>query len=589
MKKEKDISLDLFFEMEKSFGKISVPPLNDMDGGSEEDLLQRQERIHTLARDKAEREFAHLLDGRDEDTYTKLLEAIIKAKKGTFDNIRNFIRVQLKKACLDSYEDKWKSYSLRAKEPDGYAAYLEKRKEAFHAVVKGLLGDKGSDRYFLKDPNGVEYGFDTVWCSRTELSVRGKVFLAGASGAGEDHPVQHLTNGLKYKMEYYWYNRRYGKDSRYVWVSSLEDELACDVSLRFLKDVVRRHVKVVLAMQEADRETHIEKLREAHKTELTQQERESLLIPDWEYRLYLRTGNGHAVWQKKGGNPADMPDDFDLRLRFFYETVLMGEISIDGFDEFFPYAKGKYSYDLDALIYSMTPQIKEAGAVFKSYSGARKGGDYAKSYQTKKGIPEKTKKLMKELSEKLFGFVEIDEDCDLDKVTTVFAEIDAFCKKYLPDFSLNNAAIRFRKLGNHKAVGLYYPFWNCLCVDIRCPSSFVHELGHLIDHQKGEGRLSDKPAFDRIRRLYKKNFNLEGKALTGKYDESYYLDATEIFARSFEVFISKRIKADICKPEDDLGAGFAYPTDESYVEAVEQYYSGLLEELGFAGQQLEAC
>ena len=65
----------------------------------------------------------------------------------------------------------------------------------------------------------------------------------------------------------------------------------------------------------------------------------------------------------------------------------------------------------------------------------------------------------------------------------------------IQNFTKGNS-IRFRKLGNHKAIGLYYPLIQCLCVDLRNTTSFIHELGHLIDHCMDDGgQLSEQPAF----------------------------------------------------------------------------------------------
>lgn len=45
---------------------------------------------------------------------------------------------------------------------------------------------------------------------------------------------------------------------------------------------------------------------------------------------------------------------------------------------------------------------------------------------------------------------------------------------------------KVRKLGNHKALGLYYPEAKVLVVDVDSPSSFIHEYGHLLDYKFGK-------------------------------------------------------------------------------------------------------
>lgn len=105
--------------------------------------------------------------------------------------------------------------------------------------------------------------------------------------------------------------------------------------------------------------------------------------------------------------------------------------------------------------------------------------DYASVWETKKNIPKKVLKVMAETSfNDVFGYVEIDEMCDLDKIRELEKEWKAIVKILgLGDYK--DTALRFRKLGNHKAAGLYFPFLRCLCVDVRYPSSMVHEVFHI--------------------------------------------------------------------------------------------------------------
>lgn len=215
----------------------------------------------------------------------------------------------------------------------------------------------------------------------------------------------------------------------------------------------------------------------------------------------------------------------------------------------------------------------------------------AKVYQTKKNIPQRTIKAMEESElNKVFGYVEYDELVDLKKVQILIDQFLTFREQYMSGFDTSNVQIRFRKLGNHKASGLYFPFQQCICVDVGKPDSLVHEYAHCFDatYEKGKN-LSDRAEFAAIRRLYgarlKQALKAEGKSLSGKYDLSYYLTPTEIFARCFEIYCVRILKLDcsICKPDDKMG--FAYPVDAELEELVKAYFDRLLVTVGAGGME----
>ena len=123
-------------------------------------------------------------------------------------------------------------------------------------------------------------------------------------------------------------------------------------------------------------------------------------------------------------------------------------------------------------------------------------GDYARSFQTKKNIPQKYIKAMaKSGFNEYFGYVEFDEECDLALMEELYKEYGAFAKE-LKVQKFPEVSLRFRKLGNHKASGLYYYTLKCLCVDVRFPGSFVHEVGHAIDYHLDH--ISEKYAFHEV-------------------------------------------------------------------------------------------
>lgn len=203
-------------------------------------------------------------------------------------------------------------------------------------------------------------------------------------------------------------------------------------------------------------------------------------------------------------------------------------------------------------------------------------GDYARSYQTKKNIPKATLSAMKEsYFNTYFGYVEYDETVDLNRIEELQKEFAAVKEVYLKGVDATQNAIRFRRLGNHKAAGLYYPSVKCLCVDVSHPDSMIHEFGHLIDYEYGS--LSMQGEFSYIRKLYSDLLKSDErtKQLKGKYNLDYYLMPTEIFARSFELYMLKVKGVDNSILKTDL-ALFAYPKDETYLEAVSRYFDTVL-------------
>ncbi len=209
----------------------------------------------------------------------------------------------------------------------------------------------------------------------------------------------------------------------------------------------------------------------------------------------------------------------------------------------------------------------------------------AKAWQTKKNIPEKTQKAAREsVLNDYFGFVEFDEETDLKKADEFTKEFVAFKETYLKSLDTGNVSIRFRKLGNYKADGLYFYHIGCLCVDFRHPDSLVHEYGHCMDHTLGDDRpLSDAPdfypVFSAYRSAFRRDLSKSGKSLKGKYNEDYYLQKSEVFARCMEMYVTRTLgmKNSICIPDDEVS--FAYPQDEDMMIKVDAYYSELFKGL----------
>ena len=176
---------------------------------------------------------------------------------------------------------------------------------------------------------------------------------------------------------------------------------------------------------------------------------------------------------------------------------------------------------------------------------------HAKAWQTKKHINKATQAIMQQTQlNKTFSKVEIDNDVDL-KLFSDFENEVGRLTKVLPK-GTQPAELRLRKLGNHKAKGLFVPFTNTIVVDFRKPSeiyqnaigavetpgyaSFVHEYGHYLDFNHSDKEkipLSLSGDFQKLLKEYQTN--LKDYPLTDK-EKSYYGTPTEVFARAFELY-----------------------------------------------------
>ena len=213
----------------------------------------------------------------------------------------------------------------------------------------------------------------------------------------------------------------------------------------------------------------------------------------------------------------------------------------------------------------------------------------ARAFETKKNINKETLAIMnttKFLND--FSYVEIDNDTDLSKFNLIEKEWDKVknalnMKKRLSKVS---PELRFKKLGKHRALGLYYPSLKCLCVDINSPKSFIHELGHYIDYTNEEGQLSLTFKFLPVINAYKKAFEktlLESdndsivKYLRRKLD--YYYTPTEIFARSLEIYlVNKGLKTSFLRIDSELLLEGGYPSiTDNLLDIINEYFDDLIE------------
>lgn len=242
------------------------------------------------------------------------------------------------------------------------------------------------------------------------------------------------------------------------------------------------------------------------------------------------------------------------------------------------------------IVLTMEEMLKESFDIYQYEERLKSmSGDYARTYMTKKNIPKKTLNFMENNNFlNMFGFVEADEDCEIEKLNKLASEFKELSKElYLP--VVKNHSLRFRKLGKIKALGVYYPGFNTLAIDLDGVSSFVHEMFHMIDFENDILSLNNKfkPLLDKYRQLMDKyvddlgeesstyKFWYKGKS---KYARSYYISNEEAFARMGEIYVTEilNLKSSFAKIEYDSDIQkVVYPKNNELLDLIKVYYDEL--------------
>lgn len=171
----------------------------------------------------------------------------------------------------------------------------------------------------------------------------------------------------------------------------------------------------------------------------------------------------------------------------------------------------------------------------------------------------------------MFKEVEIDSSFDLNKFMDAEIEFDHIYKKLgLANHPQINGRfnLRIRKIRGQRA-GTFYQTHRTIVLHPDYIDSFIHELGHLLDYNLAEGvqktyqhtgktltkrpLLSSLDAFKPIVEAYTEHFKASGGKGThnGKYNVKYYLTETEIFARTFELYILKTFGETVLTETED--------------------------------------
>lgn len=242
------------------------------------------------------------------------------------------------------------------------------------------------------------------------------------------------------------------------------------------------------------------------------------------------------------------------------------------------------------IVLSMEEMLRESFDIYQYEERLKSiSGDYAKTYMTKKNIPKKTLEFMDNNNFlNMFGFVEADEDCELEKLNKLADEFKNLSEKlYLP--RVKNHSLRFRKLGKIKALGVYYPGFNTLAVDLDGVSSFIHEMFHMIDFENDILSLDTKfkPLLDKYRALMDKYVDDLGKEhdtykfwyeSKSKYARGYYRSNEEAFARMGEIYVTDILKLNSSFAKIDYSSNIqkiVYPKNPELLDLIKVYYDEL--------------
>ena len=236
--------------------------------------------------------------------------------------------------------------------------------------------------------------------------------------------------------------------------------------------------------------------------------------------------------------------------------------------------------------------------------------DQEKEY---KSLLENKKNIKKEILEhmvttpfnKYFDKVEFDNSVifsDLQNTKVEEATMDKFEKEFenlspiFEKLNLKGGELKFRKLGRLNAKAAYIPSKNIMAIDINVLDgmrSFLHELGHKIDYTR-ETKLSLSKDFQNCVSAYSKAFfkAINEENLFGMFNErviNYYLNPSEIFARSFEFYLSeKKLISSFSQEKEQMktnqGYIFDYMSDNEKSEII-----NFIEEKLDLSKEIEKC
>lgn len=202
--------------------------------------------------------------------------------------------------------------------------------------------------------------------------------------------------------------------------------------------------------------------------------------------------------------------------------------------------------------YNLTLQVEYENDIDKE--------THAKSWQTKKNINKSTLEVMNNSNLNIpFESLELDNGVDLDRFKQVEITFQEMMNVLPKSTNREKPILRLRRLGNHKALGLFVPYNNTIAVDFRSSKSkteyqpagvgiqsFIHEYGHFLDYNTStEAGISSSLQNDFSDILYQVQHKIDnhqkmvGKEVFPNRVANYFKVPTEVFARAFEVYSSE--------------------------------------------------
>lgn len=201
---------------------------------------------------------------------------------------------------------------------------------------------------------------------------------------------------------------------------------------------------------------------------------------------------------------------------------------------------------------------------------------HAKFYQEKKNINKQTLQVMDDLKDQLskrVSAVEIDNEVDLDRLNDIKVELNQTLDLLPTAANSAKPILRFRKLRNHKALGIYAFVNNTIAVDFRSSDhgseekgkggfniglqSLIHEYGHFLDYNNAPSDQITLSLTEGFSLILASATAMLSKLKVKKY--GYLSTPTEVFARAFELYVS------------DCGL------DNDFISDPENYNSGRLD------------
>jgi len=192
-----------------------------------------------------------------------------------------------------------------------------------------------------------------------------------------------------------------------------------------------------------------------------------------------------------------------------------------------------------------------------------RGGDFlvetrtrrARTYERKKNRPRwlVAEEQRSALASFFTGGIEYDTRVNLAEIELFTEDFRTFRRTFGVPAGWGTAVeLKFRRLGRHRADGLYYPDQRVLVLDAASWCSFAHEFGHLLDYRGGAGGVTTAAfscgkEFLPFHEILVRRMRDEGgdeprlSGRRGRLSWKYFSSPLECFARAFEQCVSEAV------------------------------------------------